>query len=61
MNRIEEALIENLGRNGVEVVAIEPTLYLITQMGLVEAAKTTSRSYCFSDCFYNEGEILSKV
>lgn len=48
MNRIEEALIKNLRRNGVERVVIKPTLYFITGMGFVEAAKTTSRS----DCFY---------
>jgi hypothetical protein len=43
MNRIEEALIENLGRNGVEIILVKPTLYLITGMGIVEAAKATSQ------------------
>jgi hypothetical protein len=57
MNRIEEALIENLGRKEFEIVVRKPTLYLITGMDLFEATKTTSRS----DCFYNKGEILSKV
>ena len=43
MNRIEEALIENLGRKGVEMVVIKPTLYLITGMGVAEATKITSQ------------------